>query len=82
MISRKSRSCTRGRNARQNERHGDDVPRGGFIMLFGKVSAKKPTHYCALHKCGVAKGCCKRRCWVCKYLKNVNAEIAREIRTG
>ena len=51
-------------------------------MLFGKVSAKKPTHYCALHKCGVAKGCCKRRCWVCKYLKNVNAEIAREIRTG
>ena len=78
MASGKSSLPAGERNARQN----DGVPRGGFIMLFGKISAKKPTHYCALHKCGVSKGCCKRRCWHCKYLKNINTEIAREIRTG
>lgn len=43
-----------------------------YLLLYGVLSAKKPTHYCTLHKCGVTKHCCKKRCWKCVHLKPIS----------
>ena len=51
-----------------------------YLLLYGVLSAKKPTHYCSLHKCGVSKNHCKRRCWKCKHLRNISDALARDIR--
>ena len=51
-----------------------------YLLLYGVLSAKKPTHYCTLHKCGVTKHCCKKKCWKCVHLKPISRYYAELIK--
>lgn len=53
-----------------------------YLLLFDKLTAKKPTHYCEVHRCGVTKHISKKKCWKCRRLKPMNAAYAEEIKRG
>lgn len=50
-----------------------------YILLYGRLTARKPSHYCDLHKCGITKTHCKKRCWKCPHLLPMTRARAAEI---
>ena len=32
-----------------------------YLLLYGKLTSKKPKFYCAYHKCGINGGCKKKK---------------------
>ena len=50
-----------------------------YLLLYGKLTSKKPKFYCAYHKCRINGGCKKKKCAVCRHFKSMTDEIAINI---
>ena len=50
-----------------------------YILLYGRLTARKPSHFCELHKCGITKAYSKKRCWKCSHLRPMTRARAAEI---
>lgn len=50
-----------------------------YLLLYGKLTGKKPKFYCAYHKCGINGGCKKKKCAACRHFKAMTDEIAANI---
>ena len=50
-----------------------------YILLYGRLTARKPSHYCELHKCGITKKHSKKRCWQCIHLLPMTQPRAMDI---
>ena len=54
-----------------------------YLLLYGKLTGKKPPWYCEHHKCGINKSVMKKKCAKCKYFKQMSpnfAEIVKVVR--
>lgn len=43
-----------------------------YLLRGGRLTAKKPKLYCALHKCGLTRNTQKRACGKCKHCQAMN----------
>lgn len=50
-----------------------------YLLLYGKLTSKKPKFYCAYHKCGINGSCKKKKCAVCRHFKPMTEETAINI---
>lgn len=50
-----------------------------YLLLFGKLTAKKPPMYCELHKCGLTKHRSKPKCSKCRHCLPMTDARARDI---
>ena len=51
-----------------------------YLLLYGKLTGKKPPWYCEFHKCGINKSVVKKRCNKCKYFRQMNREFSENIK--
>ena len=50
-----------------------------YLLLYGKLTSKKPKFYCAFHKCGINGSCKKQQCAVCRHFKPMTEKTAINI---
>lgn len=47
-----------------------------YLLLYGKLTSKKPKYYCAYHKCGINGSCRKHKCAVCRHFRAMTDAFA------
>ena len=51
-----------------------------YLLLYGKLSGKKPPWYCVHHKCGINKSVMKKKCAKCKHFKQMSPAFSEIIK--
>ena len=50
-----------------------------YLLLYGKLTSKKPKYYCACHKCGINGSCRKKKCEKCRHFLAMSEEYVSAI---
>lgn len=51
-----------------------------YLLLYGKLTARKPPWYCEHHRCGINKSVIKKRCRKCRHFKQISPSYTESIK--